>query len=50
MVLYKDIYSLTLFPQVLIPKLKDLDPNPGVLISVLTAIGELAQVSGKTVC
>ena len=32
--------------QVLIPKLKDPDPNPGVIISVLTAIGEQAQVSG----
>ena len=30
--------------KVLIPKLKDPDPNPGVLISVLMAIGELAQV------
>ena len=30
--------------QVLIPKLKDPDPNPGVLISVLLAIGEQAQV------
>lgn len=33
--------------QVLIPKLKDPDPNPGVIISVLTAIGEQAQVSGS---
>ena len=32
--------------QVLIPKLKDPDPNPGVTISVLAAIGEQAQVSG----
>ncbi|ELU01654.1 hypothetical protein CAPTEDRAFT_155489 [Capitella teleta] len=32
--------------KVLIPKLKDPDPNPGVLICVLMAIGELAQVSG----
>ena len=32
--------------KVLSPKLTDHDPIPGVLISVLTAIGELAQVSG----
>ena len=30
----------------LIPKLKDPDPNPGVVISVLAAIGEQAEVSG----
>uniref|UniRef100_H3B8U3 Serine/threonine-protein kinase TOR n=1 Tax=Latimeria chalumnae TaxID=7897 RepID=H3B8U3_LATCH len=30
----------------LIMKLKDPDPNPGVVISVLATIGELAQVSG----
>uniref|UniRef100_A0A674NNJ5 Serine/threonine-protein kinase TOR n=1 Tax=Takifugu rubripes TaxID=31033 RepID=A0A674NNJ5_TAKRU len=30
----------------LILKLKDPDPNPGVVISVLATIGELAQVSG----
>uniref|UniRef100_UPI00358FB62C serine/threonine-protein kinase mTOR-like n=1 Tax=Myxine glutinosa TaxID=7769 RepID=UPI00358FB62C len=30
----------------LIPKLKDPDPNPAVVISVLATIGELAQVSG----
>ena len=30
--------------QVLIPKLKEPDPNPGVVISVLAAIGEQAQV------
>uniref|UniRef100_A0A4W3GLM4 Serine/threonine-protein kinase TOR n=1 Tax=Callorhinchus milii TaxID=7868 RepID=A0A4W3GLM4_CALMI len=30
----------------LIVKLKDPDPNPGVIISVLATIGELAQVSG----
>ena len=30
--------------QVLIPKLKDPDPNPSVTISVLAAIGEQAQV------
>lgn len=29
----------------LVPKLKDQDPNPGVVTSVLAAIGELAQVS-----
>jgi FKBP12-rapamycin complex-associated protein len=32
--------------KVLIPKLKDPDPNPGVLICVLLSIGELAQVNG----
>lgn len=32
-------------PQVLVPKLKENDPNPGVTIAVLTAIGDLAQVS-----
>lgn len=32
--------------KVLIPKLKDPDPNPGVVISVLAAVGEQAQVSG----
>jgi len=26
-------------------KLKDTDPNPGVVISVLATIGELAQVT-----
>ncbi|CAH1240669.1 MTOR [Branchiostoma lanceolatum] len=30
----------------LVPKLKDPDPNPGVIISVLSTIGELAQVGG----
>ncbi|XP_059807691.1 serine/threonine-protein kinase mTOR isoform X1 [Hypanus sabinus] len=30
----------------LILKLKDHDPNPGVIVSVLATIGELAQVSG----
>ena len=30
----------------LIPKLKDPDPNPGVVVSVLAAIGEQAEVSG----
>ena len=30
---------------VLVPKLKENDPNPGVTIAVLTAIGDLAQVS-----
>ena len=32
--------------QVLLPKLKDPDPNPGVIVAVLAAIGEQAQVSG----
>ncbi|GAB6019044.1 hypothetical protein CHUAL_000671 [Chamberlinius hualienensis] len=32
--------------KVLIPKLRDPDPNPGVVISVLAAVGEQAQVSG----
>ena len=30
--------------QALIPKLKDQDPNPGVVTSVLQSIGDLAQV------
>eukprot|EP00794_Sanderia_malayensis_P007416 gene7416-8236_t len=30
----------------LIPKLKDQDPNPGVVTSVLQTIGDLAQVNG----
>lgn len=33
--------------KVLIPKLKDPDPNPSVVISVLAAVGEQAQVSGR---
>lgn len=33
--------------QALILKLKDPDPNPGVVISVLATIGELAQVRLK---
>ncbi len=33
--------------QVLIPKLKEHD-HPGVTISVLAAVGELAHVSGNT--
>ena len=32
--------------KVLIPKLKESDPNPGVVVSVLAAIGEQAQVTG----
>ena len=28
------------------PKLKEPDPNPGVVVAVLAAIGEQAQVSG----
>ena len=32
---------------VLIPKLKDTDLNPGVITSLLRAIGDLAQVGGK---
>lgn len=31
--------------KVLVPKLKELEPNPGVVISVLTCIGDLAEVS-----
>lgn len=33
--------------KVLIPKLKDSDPNPAVVISILIAVGEMAQVSGR---
>lgn len=32
--------------KILVPKLKELEPNPGVLISVLTCIGDLARVTG----
>ncbi|XP_071445181.1 serine/threonine-protein kinase mTOR [Hetaerina americana] len=32
--------------KVLVPKLKDQDTNPGVVVSVLTAIGDLAELSG----
>ena len=31
--------------QVLIPKLKKPDPNPSMVISIMEAIGELAQVA-----
>ena len=30
--------------QVLIPKVKEQDPNPNVVINIMAAIGELAQV------
>ena len=30
----------------LIPKLRDPDPNPGVVINILVTLGDLAQVSG----
>ncbi|XP_065216693.1 serine/threonine-protein kinase mTOR isoform X2 [Planococcus citri] len=33
--------------KILVPKLKELEPNPGVLISVLTCVGDLAQVNGS---
>ena len=33
------------FLQVLIPKLKEPDPNPNVVINIMAAIGELAQVA-----
>lgn len=39
------IFPILFFPQALILKLKDPDPNPGVVISVLATIGELAQVT-----
>lgn len=32
--------------KVLVPKLRDPEPNPGVVISVLLAIGDLAEVTG----
>ena len=32
--------------QVLIPKVKEQDPNPNVVINIMAAIGELAQVGG----
>ena len=31
--------------KVLIPKLKEAEPNPSVVISIMTAIGDLAQVT-----
>ena len=46
--LFDMMVVLTLFYyyfKVLVPKLKENDPNPGVTIAVLTAIGDLAQVS-----
>ena len=30
---------------VLVPKLKDKDPNPAVIMCILTAVGDLAQVN-----
>ena len=35
-------------PQVLIPKLKEPDANPNVVVSIMAAVGELAQVAGVT--
>ncbi|CAH0563403.1 unnamed protein product [Brassicogethes aeneus] len=32
--------------KVLVPKLKEPEPNPGVVLSVLTTIGDLAEVTG----
>ncbi|KMQ92782.1 serine threonine-protein kinase mtor [Lasius niger] len=32
--------------KVLVPKLKESDPNPGVILAVLRAIGDLAEVNG----
>lgn len=32
--------------QVLVPKLREGEPNPGVVISVLSTIGDLAEVTG----
>jgi hypothetical protein len=31
-----------------VPKLKEQEPNPGVVVSVLTAVGDLAEVSGPS--
>ena len=36
---------VALSSQVLIPKLKEPDPNPSVVINIMAAIGELAQVA-----
>ena len=36
---------IVLVTQVLIPKLKEPDPNPSVVINIMAAIGELAQVA-----
>ena len=32
--------------QVLIPKLKEADANPSVVVNIMATIGELAQVAG----
>ena len=40
-----DVVSLPSTRLFLVPKLKENDPNSGVTIAVLTAIGDLAQVS-----
>lgn len=34
--------------KVLVPKLKEQEPNPGVVVSVLTAVGDLAEVSASS--
>ena len=40
------MYEISCFhSQVLIPKLKEPDPNPSVTINIMAAIGELAQVA-----
>lgn len=46
---HSDLLLTFLFLQALILKLKDPDPNPGVVISVLATIGELAQVQLDTI-
>lgn len=33
--------------KVLVPKLKESEPNPAVVVNILTAIGDLAEVSEK---
>lgn len=40
------IYNICVVLQVLVPKLKEPEPNPGVVLSVLTTIGDLAEVTG----
>ena len=45
---YSQDYILSVpfpFSQVLIPKLKEPDPNPSVVINIMAAIGELVQVA-----
>ena len=48
--MFSTITGLTLCPcftfQVLTPKLKEAGTNPNIIINIMAAIGELAQVAG----